>query len=299
MESPTDARRFRRALVLANPIAGSGRGRRRAEELAGSLGTIGIEGALQFTNGRGDARAAARRLDPAVDLVVSVGGDGTLGEILEGLSGRDVPVAILPAGTANVMSLDLALPRDVAGLLEVLRRGRTIAVDTARVNGTRLSFLVTGVGFDAMAVRELEARRTGPISRVAYVAAGLRVLRRYSPPSLAVEVDGRVLQGRFAQVLASNVIHYAGLRVLARDRSLADGCFEVYLFAEGSRTSLAAYALRAVLAGLPGGSCTRVRARRVRIASDTPVPCQVDGDLFGETPVELVVHPVQSRLVVP
>jgi diacylglycerol kinase family enzyme len=75
--------------------------------------------------------------------------------------------------------------------------------------------------------------------------------------------------------------------------------FEVYLFPKGSRWNLAGYALRACLSGLPGGSCTRVRARRVRITSEVPVPCQVDGDAYGETPVEIAVHPVQSRLVLP
>jgi diacylglycerol kinase (ATP) len=302
MEPPTVPRPFRRALVLANPIAGSGRARRASEELATGLEGIGIEVELHFTRERGDARERAQKLARDVDLVVSVGGDGTLGEVLaglSGLSGRDVPVAILAAGTANVMSLDLGLPRRVAGLLEVIALGRTVPVDTARVNGERLSFLVTGVGFDAMAVHELESRRRGPITRASYVAAGLRVLRRYAPPSLEVELDGRQMPGRFAQVLVSNVVHYGGFRVLSSDRRLDDGLFEVYLFPKGSRASLAGYALRALLRGLPGGACTRLRARRVRIVSEAPVPCQVDGDAFGETPVEIAVHPVQSRLVVP
>jgi len=290
---------FRRALVLANPIAGVGRARKAAEDLAAGLPGIGVRGKLHFTTGRGDARARVAALAGDFDLVVSVGGDGTLGEILGGLSDRDVPVAVFPAGTANVLSLDLGLPRSAEGLLAAIARGRTAKIDTARVNGERLSFLVTGVGFDAMVVRELEAHREGPITKRAYVRAALRVLARYSPPSLEVEIDGRPLPDRSALVLASNIVHYAGLRVLSADRRLDDGLFEVYLFRGGSRARLAATAARALFSGLPGGSCTRVRARRVRVSSETPVPCQVDGDAFGETPVEVVVHPVQSRLVVP
>jgi YegS/Rv2252/BmrU family lipid kinase len=302
MVPPTVPSPFRKALVLANPIAGSGRARGAAKELAAGLERIGIEVELHFTRERGEARERAQELDRDVDLVVSAGGDGTLGEVLSGLSklpGRDVPVAILAAGTANVMSLDLGLPRRVADLLEVIALGRTAPVDTARVNGDRLSFLVTGVGFDAMAVAELDSRRTGPITKASYVAAGLRVLRRYTPPSLEVELDGGWLPGRFAQVLVSNVVHYGGFRVLSSDRRLDDGLFEVYLFPKGSRASLAGYAVRAMLWGLPRGTCTMLRARRVRIVSEEPVSCQVDGDAFGETPVEIAVHPVQSRMVVP
>jgi diacylglycerol kinase (ATP) len=298
----TAALPYSRALVVANPIAGRGQGRRAAEELARGLEARGLEVELFFTGARGDARERARCLASEVDLVVCAGGDGTLGEVLAGLAGdspRSVPVALLPVGTANVMSLDLGLPRTVAGAIEMIAGGRTTALDTARVNEERLSFLVTGIGFDAMAVADLESRRAGPIRRSAYVASGLRALARYEPPRLEVEVDGTKLPGSYAQVLASNVVHYAGLRVLSEDRRLDDGLYEIYLFPNGSRLALAGYALRALLLGLPGGSCVRTRGRVVRVSSDVPVPCHVDGDAYGRTPVAIAVHPVQSRLLVP
>jgi len=298
---------FRRALVLVNPIAGRGRARGAAEALVAGLTESGIECELHFTGARGDAMRRARSIEAEFDLAVSVGGDGTVGEVLEGLSGRQVPVAsvrgvpvaILPIGTANVMSLDLGIPRDVREVVQMIARGKITALDTARVNASRLSFLVTSVGFDAAAVHEVEARRRGPITRFDYFTAGLRALWRYEPRRLAVEVDGRELPGRFALVIASNIVHYGGLKVLSADRRIDDGLFEVYLFAKGSRSSLLGYGIRALVSGLPGGSCTRLRARTIRITSDAPAPCQVDGDAFGETPVEIVVDPVQSRLVVP
>jgi len=290
---------FRRALVLANPIAGRGRARASAQELVAGLEQVGIACDLHFTGARGDALRRARSIEPEFDLAVSVGGDGTLGEVLEGLSGRDVPVAILPIGTANVMSLDLGIPRDVGQVVSIIARGKTSALDTARVNESRLSFLVTSVGFDAAAVHEVEARRRGPITRTHYLTAGLRALLRYEPRPLTVEIDGRVLPGTFALVLASNIVHYGGYPVLSADRRIDDGLFEVYLFRKGSRASLLGYGIRAFVSGLPGGSCTLVRARTIKITSDAPAPCQVDGDAFGETPVEIVVDPVQSRLVVP
>ena len=290
---------FRRALVIANPIAGRGRARASAEELVAGLERAGIACELHFTGARGDARQRARSIEPEFDLAVSVGGDGTLGEVLEGLSGRDVPVAILPIGTANVMSLDLGIPGDPARVVPIIARARTSRLDTARVNATRLSFLVTSVGFDAAAVHEVEARRRGPITRTAYFTAGLRALLAYRPPRLSVELDGKLLPGTFALVLASNIVHYGGYKILSADRRIDDGLFEVYLFQKGSRTSLLGYGLRAAFSGLPGGSCTLLRARRIRITSESPAPCQVDGDAFGETPVEIAVDPVQSRLVVP
>jgi YegS/Rv2252/BmrU family lipid kinase len=290
---------FRRALVVANPIAGRGRARGAARELSAGLARRGIACETFFTAARDDARVKLRCLSPDVDLVVAVGGDGTVSEVLEGLVDREIPVAILPLGTANVMSLDLGLPRDVDRALEMIAAGRTTRLDAARVNGRYLSFLVTGIGFDAMVVRELEARRKGAITKLDWARAAWRTLADYTPPALAVEIDGRRIDGEFGEVLVSNVVHFAGYRTLCAERRVDDGLFEAYLFEKSSRANLVGYALRGLLRGLPGGSCKLVRAKNVRVTAPEPVPVQVDGDGRGTTPVEVCVMDAQFRLVIP
>src|SRR5688572_12857720 len=90
------ATRFRRALVVANPIAGRGRARAAARELAIGLEQLGVASELYFTTARGDARLWLRARARDHDLVVAVGGDGTVSEVLDGLVDRSVPIAILP-----------------------------------------------------------------------------------------------------------------------------------------------------------------------------------------------------------
>jgi diacylglycerol kinase family enzyme len=202
-------------------------------------------------------------------------------------------------GTANVLGLDLNLPRDVDGALEVLARRKTTPIDVALVNG-HLSFLVTGVGFDGMAVREVEARRTGPITKLAYATAALRCLRAYRPPRLRVEVDGARQPGEYGFVLISNIVHYGGVMRLDPSRRLDDGLFEVYLFRDARVLRLAATALRGMLRHLGDGPhCKVLRARSVRVASDEPVPYQVDGDYRGVTPIDFSVTGRQAMLLVP
>jgi diacylglycerol kinase family enzyme len=202
-------------------------------------------------------------------------------------------------GTGNVIGLDFALSRRASGTLAMIERGRTTALDVARVNGRHLSFLVTGIGFDACVARELERRRTGPITKLDWTWASLRAWWSSREARLEVEVDGGRLDGDYGMVLASNVIHYAGFKCLAADRRIDDGAFDIYLFRKGSRAALAGYALQGFVQGFPGRSCTLVRARRVRVSSREPVPFQVDGDYRGETPVDLEVTPHQYRLVIP
>lgn len=290
---------FRRALVVANPIAGRGLGETVGREVAAGLSKLGVATELYLTRARGDARARLRSQRERLDLVVSVGGDGSLREVLDGLMDPAIPVAMVPLGTANVLALDLGLERNVDRALEIIAGRRLQRLDVARVNG-HLSFLVTGIGFDGAVVREVERARRGPITKWAYSRAIVRALRGYHEPKLAVELDGKHLEGRFGLVLISNIVHYGGSLRLSRARRFDDGRFEVYLFPSATPRHLAALAVRGFLAELPGGACRLETAARARVTSDDgPVPYQVDGDFRGETPVEFEVLRRQHRILIP
>lgn len=289
---------YRRALVVANPISGRGKGGKAAQELVEGLKRAGVPVELLLTARRGDALRCLRCLEPGTDLVVSVGGDGTLREVLEGLVDPETPVFPLPFGTANVLAAELGLPRDVHHALEILARRKVMRLDVARVNH-HLSFLVTGVGLDGMIVRTLEHRRRGTISRWTYLRAFASVAPRYRAPRLRVTVDGQRVPGEQGLVLVSNLSRYAGLLALAPDARLDDGRFEVYLFPTGRWPELWAALARGVFSSLPAGPVVMRRGRHVLVESDEPVAYQVDGDTGGVTPVEIALSPNQYRLVVP
>ncbi len=294
-----DGAPYRRAIVVANPIAGRGKGGAAARELAEGLKSLGAATDVHLTEGRGDAWHFLRSLERDVDLVVAVGGDGTVGEVLNGLVDPEVPVGILPLGTANVLAAELSLPRDVHRALEIFAAGRTTAIDVAHVNAT-LSFLVVGVGYDAIAVRDVESRRDGPITKLTYALAVLRALSGYREPRLEVEIDGEPVEGGpFGLVLASNITNYGGFLKLSPEGRLDDGRFDVYLFRGASPVRLVGHAVRGVLGRLIGKSCLVRPARSLRVTSDEPVPVQVDGDSAGETPIDLVVSDVQYKILVP
>lgn len=289
---------FRRVLVVANPVSGQRRAESAAQELCEGLRRRGVAVDLHLTRGAGDAREAVSRRARDTELVVSVGGDGTLSEVLSGLANEPLPVSVLPLGTGNVLSLDLGLPRDIDRALEVIERKRSTQLDVAFVNG-RLSFLVVGVGPDARVVQEVHDRRRGPLTQWAYLPAALRVCLRFEPAHLEVELDGEKLPGTYGEVLVSNLVHYGGLVRLSPERILGDGRFEVFLFRRKGVWAAILYVLRALLRLLPGGSCEMRRARRVRITSAKPVPYHVDGDPAGTTPVEVEVSDLRFELLVP
>jgi len=287
----------RRVQIVANPISGRGRGRVAAEALAAALTRLGARVQLLTTAARGDAPRLLASAGPC-ELVVAVGGDGTLSEVLAGLVDARTPVGLLPNGTANVLAQELRLPTDPERAAQVFLAGRVRELDVARVGG-RLAHLVVGVGLDGRAVHEVEARRRGPITKLAYVGATLRALSRHRVVPLRVTLDDELLAERPGQVWIANTRRYADQLRLAPDARLDDGLWEVYLFARGSRRELVQAALRGLLAHLPGGSVSLRRARRVRIEAEEPVPCQIDGDAGGTTPLAFELTPHRYRIVVP
>ena len=286
----------RRVRIVANPIAGRGRGEAAARALERALARRGAEVELVLTGGPGQARRQAA--ESRGDLVVAVGGDGTLSEVLQGLASPRQAVALFPCGTGNVLARALALPSDPERAAEAFLAGRIQELDVARV-GERLSHLVVGIGFDARAVQEVEARRDGPITKGVYVGALLRAFRHHRPRPLRVTIDGRELPGTAGMVWVANTPKYAGVLRMARDTRLDDGWWEVYLFPTGRLGELLQAAVRGLCASLPGGPIRMQRARTVRIEADAPVPYQVDGDSGGVTPVTVELLPERFRLIVP
>jgi diacylglycerol kinase (ATP) len=301
---------FRHALLVANPIAGACRGKAAAAKLQQALTAAGLRATLMMTGGAGDARRFARERAADVDVMVSIGGDGTLREILDGLHGEAAdktkpcpPIATYPMGTANVLAIDFELPTKIPGIVEVIRGGATRGLSLARIShgdGTvSTSFLAVGAGLDAEVVHRLDSVRTGAMSKLSYVPHVIRTVLGYRPPQLTVTIDGEQLDGTYGQVLMANIINYGGFLRLDPDTKSDDDEWEVYLWRRGNRRELTRAALRGFLKSLPGGPCTMRRARKVEITSQSTVPYHVDGDAAGQTPLAFQVTGECQAVLVP
>lgn len=287
-------------LLIANPISGRGRARPATESLAAHLGAAGTQVRVAYTGQEGDARRMAAELAADVDRIVVVGGDGTVNEVVSGLERRDVALAVLPMGTANLLATAIGARRNPAGTAALLRDGRILRLDTARV-GDRRCFAVAGVGFDAEVTRRLEENRRGPITKLSYLRPSLRALRHFRPTPLAVEVDGRLITENAAWVAVCNVRPYAAYFRFTPDADPTDGQLDLCILNGHRRRDLLRLFLRA-LVRRRGGSpvASYPRGERIRIVSrGAPVPYQLDGDTVGETPLEITIEPGRLPVIVP
>jgi len=230
--------------------------------------------------------------------VLVLGGDGTVNEVVQGLARSNVPLGVLPGGTANVLAMELGLgtrPETAARRLAAFKP-RPVAL--GRITGgfsSRYFLLMLGAGLDANIVYEVSAGFKNAAGKLAYWAAGLsRLVRRVE--QLEVRVDNQTYPCGFA--LVSRVRNYGGDLEIASGASLHDDHFEVVLF-EGSNPLRYAWYMLNVAAR----RVQRVRGVRVLSAHQVEVltraPVQIDGEYLGRQAVSIEIVPGALQLLLP
>ncbi len=276
-----------------------------------------VERAVQILTKRGHNVAVAPTTGPATagkiareriaggaDLIVAAGGDGTINEVAEGMVASAVPLAILPAGTANVlaseMKLALQLERAAQNLDDWLPR--RISVGHATCEGGRVArhfLLMAGIGVDAHIVYHVSGALKERTGKLAYWIAAAKVLGRRLP-QIHVDIDGQRRECSFA--LVTKVRNYGGDFEIARDVGLCDDRFEVVLFEGRSSLRYLKY-LSGMMLGRLGGmeGVTVLRASRVALDGprDERVHMQIDGEYAGRLPAEIRIVPDALTLLVP
>jgi len=236
------------------------------------------------------------------DLIVVAGGDGTINEAIEGLVGLDVPLAILPGGTANVLAMEMKLGRDpvqAAGRIGDLVP-RKISVGQVTMNGTVRHFLLmAGIGLDAHIVYHVNAALKARAGKFAYWVAGWSLLGRRLA-QFEVEVNGQRYPCAFA--LLSKVRNYGGDFEIARSVTLMDNRFEIVLFQGKTSFEFVRYFFGMAvgrLQGMRGVTILRAEEAKVCCPADARVYVQIDGEFVGHLPAELRLIPDAVRLLVP
>ncbi len=292
---------YRNAILIYNPVAGKLRRdqARFIERTKGALAKAGVRPEFWPTSEAGEATALARKaVDDGVDLILVAGGDGTINEVANGMIGSKVPLAILPAGTANVLSMELGLGGNLERAAERLARCEPSRVAVGRLDGTqgaRHFLLMTGVGLDARIVNEVHSGLKARTGKFAYWVAGFLQMRRLVD-QFDIVLDGDTIRCGFA--LISRVRNYGGDLEIATGASLRSDEFEVVVM-RGSVPLRFSIHMVAAFAGLakkmPGVSVHRVK--RVTVSGSAQV--QVDGEHAGWIPASVQIVPDALTLMMP
>ncbi len=290
----------RRVVVIANPVSGSPARPPPLPRFLDALSALGIEAAVTRTEGPGHAAELAReacRSEP--DALAVVGGDGTLNEVLNGLGDAPIPLAAVPAGTSNILALDLGIPFDPVRAARLLRDGRKRTLDVGLANGRRF-LMVVGVGWDAHVVRAVAAGRRGRLGKHRYLVPAVRATFDYGFPRLSVRRGSGGAPRSARLVFACNTRNYAAFFTLTPRARPDDGLLDFLVVTEGAARNLLRWTLAALAGRLPRYREVRCfQGRELRVEAERPVPWQIDGDPGGTTPVTISLDARTLEVIVP
>lgn len=270
-----------RARLITNP--NSGRGGIDLSTVLPTLEAHGWEVEITKTERAGHAtELAAEAVQNGVNVVIACGGDGTLGETVDGVMGSDTAVGVLPGGTANLWAKEVGISADLtlATMQLIGAQRRRIDVGSVSINGmeARHFLLMAGLGFDGMVVAGLSDRLKERVGVLAYAPAILGAIRRASATPMVVDLDGVAWEGKTDQLIAGNTRRYASVTSMTPDAFVDDGRLDVSLMTSGGVFRMARQIASLLLRKRPYGRAT-VTDRVGRMTVQTPgmIPMQLDG----------------------
>ena len=284
-------------MIVYNPSAGRFTAT-RLKRVVRRLTDAGARVVVRATSERGDAEAfAAAASETEFDVIVAAGGDGTIGEVVNGLAGKDLPLALIPIGTANVLAEEIGLTADSQVVARTILSGEARRIHVGSVNGRRF-LMMAGVGFDAHVVSRVSPFCKRVLGKGAYAIESLVGMLRFSYPVYRVTIDGRRFEA--ASVIIANGRHYGGRFVCAPGAALEDCRFEDCLFLRGGAWNVIRYG-----AGLLTGRLGRlpdvlmVTGTRIVVEGGPGEPVQCDGDASARLPLYATAGEKSLRLVMP
>jgi diacylglycerol kinase (ATP) len=247
-----------------------------------------------LTEAAGHGRTLANEIAGSVEVLVCVGGDGTVNEVANGVvdAGHDTPILIIPTGTTNVVFREIGLPTDLESQVKLAVDSPVRPFDLGRA-GDRFFIMCAGAGFDAAIVDTISQTRTqSGITMLSYIMATLRETFRYPFPRMHVTIDGKDFDEDATFVVIANMKRYGGFFRLCRDASPDDGMLDVCCLHGGRVQDLARYAWGAFRENLMDfNDIAFYRGRQIKLEADERVLVQVDGDRGGELPMLSTIMP--------
>jgi YegS/Rv2252/BmrU family lipid kinase len=244
------------------------------------------------------------------EAVFAVGGDGTIGNVVNGLIGSQTALGVLPAGTANVWSMELGLSPFTWMRPWVLRRNVSMlaqaplhSIDVGTCN--EYSFMMwAGIGLDALTIHSIEPRIRLEkfFTMPEYMAKTIWKAAQWNGVHLRLWADGQEVQGQFIVAVATNIRHYlGGLSKLSPDAYIDDGLLDMWLFS-GSHLGDALHHAYNMWRGkhVTSDMARRISFKSLRIEADSPYWIQTDGEPRGSAQQTVIkVQPRKLRMLMP
>jgi len=278
--------------LIVNPKAGSSGGKNIIAAFRSFFGSALIEACVPESREATltEAREAAS-FPGRYEFLASAGGDGTLNNCIEGVlqAGTRLPIAFVPAGTVNVMAVELGLSKNLEERLRAIKAMKIKSIDIGFIENPERKYfsLMCGLGFDAGIVRDVSHSLKRKIGPLAYLKKGLDEITGFSPPLIEAEFDGAPCREKFYSAILCNSSHYGGPFHAVKNASIDDGRLDILLMKYRSGLRYLKLGFDVTTGRGPDKNThTVVRAEKAFFKSAGEVPCHIDSEYAGSLPLK-------------
>lgn len=278
---------MKRARIIYNPTSGRELFRKHLPEVLEKMEQAGYETSCHATTGEGDATvAAAAAVERNFDLIVAVGGDGTLNEVVSGVSPFEErpKIGLIPMGTTNDFARAVHIPRDINKAVDIILQGDSIPVDVGVMND-RHFINIAGGGRLTELTYEVPSKLKTMLGQMAYYLKGIEMLPSIRSSKVRIEYDGEVFDDHAMMFLIGLTNSVGGFEKLAPDASINDGKFTLLILKELNMAEfirVASLALRGEHLSDP--HVIYAKASEISVTSDERVLLNLDGEYGGLLP---------------
>ena len=263
--------------------------------------SAGIQWSVSLTQKSGDATRFARQaIADGAEIVGAYGGDGTVMEVAEAVQGGDIPMAILPGGTANLMSVELGIPKDLTKAAQIMIDTDSVIrkIDMGQVGEQRFMLRV-GIGFAGEKVKLADRELKNKWGILAYSIAGLKALETVPVADYRITVDGNEYETDGKTCLIDNAGNMGMQdKTPSKSISVSDGLLDVIIVRDAKVGSL--IALGKSMHGHENQDALKHwQGHEIKIECDPPQTVQVDGEIWDPTPVSASVLPGVLPVLIP
>jgi YegS/Rv2252/BmrU family lipid kinase len=284
----------RKALLIINPISG-GKKKDGVPQLIKKY--LDADATVVFTNGASHANEMATQAIDTYDMVVAVGGDGTVNETASALVGSNTMLGIVPCGSGNGLSRFLHIPMDIQESIENLNTGKTALIDSAQADGKPF-FNMAGMGFDAhIATVFAHGKKRGFIT---YIKSSLQEILKYKPQIYHIEIDGVIYEREAFMLSFANSSQYGNNAHISPQASVQDGLIDVCIIKPFPLWRFPAMGIRMFTKTADRSKFVEIiKGAHIIVKRNEPGPIHLDGEpMQAGAQVEINVLPGSLKVIV-
>jgi diacylglycerol kinase (ATP) len=277
-----------RVKLIANPGAGTVADKAaRIEQVVSYLSEFGLKVDLALAHPKKEATPIARKaVKNGYDVVIAMGGDGTLGAVITGIAGSKARLGIIAAGTENDIAKSLGIPEDLKEACELIASGHTRKLDLGQIS-TRTTkkfyfFMVTAIGLTATVYPLIKAVPNGRFTGIKDAVSA--ILKFKTKPKVFLKLDDESkIEVESMLVTIANTPLIGAKNLVAPDASMEDGLLDISVYPDFSKAELLGYFARTANQGsIPDGKIQRYQARKIKVKTSPKLDIAAEGILLGK-----------------